>query len=337
MPDRAALSTRFLLRCGWEKALRAALAGDASARSYERLVLGGRRAVLMDAPPEMAEDTGAFVRVARHLSGLGLSAPEILAEDHHNGFLLLEDLGDDLFARLVERDAGLETTLYETAVDALVHLQSVPPCPDLPELGPNEWAEAACFAIDWYRFAVVGEQTGRTPFRTILADLIAEHANGPRVMILRDYHAENLIWLPRRKGPARVGLLDFQLAQLGQPCYDLVSLCQDARREVASETERCMKARFAGAVGAEEHTFAVSYATFGAQRALRILGVFSRLSLVSGKPGYVSLIPRVWAQLQRNLSHPALAPLARICADLLPEPTGQRLERIRDQCGSQKR
>jgi N-acetylmuramate 1-kinase len=131
---------------------------------------------------------------------------------------------------------------------------------------------------------------------------------------------------------ARVGLLDFQLAQMGQPGYDLVSLLQDARRDVSAETEAAMVARFLEATGAGAQAFAPAYAVLGAQRALRILGVFARLSLVAGKPGYVALIPRVWGQLQRNLAHPALADLRALCAELLPEPTPEGLERIRAQC-----
>ena len=151
-------------------------------------------------------------------------------------------------------------------------------------------------------------------------------------MILRDYHAENLLWLPDRKGLARVGLLDFQLAQMGQPGYDLVSLLQDARRDVPEMQEAAMISRFAALSGMSG--FEESYAVLGAQRALRILGVFSRLCLVAGKAQYVALIPRVWRQLWRNLAHPALAPLAEICTTLLPEPTLETLERIRAQCGS---
>jgi aminoglycoside/choline kinase family phosphotransferase len=152
-------------------------------------------------------------------------------------------------------------------------------------------------------------------------------------MILRDYHAENLLWLPDREGIARVGVLDFQLAQMGQPGYDLVSLLQDARRDVSAETEAAMIRRFKDNMGADAG-FDAAYAVLGAQRALRILGIFTRLCRVSGKPGYLRLIPRVWGQLQRNLTHPATAPLARLCRELLPEPTPEVLSFIGDSCPS---
>jgi aminoglycoside/choline kinase family phosphotransferase len=332
MPDRADHKAAFLSRAGWAGAGCRFLAGDASARSYDRLTRAGKTAVLMDAPPDTGEDVGPFVAIARHLTGIGLSAPGILAQDRDHGFLLLEDLGDDLFARLTIRDPSCEPALYAAAVDVLICLQAHRPAPGLPDAGAADWAGAAAVALDWYRHAITGDRVDTALFRQTVQTALEAHANGPRVMILRDYHAENLLWLPQRAGVARVGLLDFQLAQLGQPGYDLVSLCQDARRDVSSSVQAAMIRRFVAAKGLEEAGFAASYATLGAQRALRILGMFARLCLGMGKPGYVALIPRVWAQLQQNLLHPALADLSVLCADLLPEPTASRLERIRSQC-----
>ncbi|MCA3442579.1 MAG: phosphotransferase [Rhodobacter sp.] len=332
MPDRADHKAAFLSQAGWAGAGCRFLADDASARSYDRLTRAGKTAVLMDAPPDTGEDVGPFVAIARHLTGIGLSAPGILAQDRDHGFLLLEDLGDDLFARLIIRDPSCEPALYAAAVDVLICLQAHRPAPDLPDAGAADWAGAAAVALDWYRYAITGDRVDTTLFRQTLQTALEAHANGPRVMILRDYHAENLLWLPKRAGVARVGLLDFQLAQLGQPGYDLVSLCQDARRDVSSSVQAAMIRRFVAAKGLEEAGFAASYATLGAQRALRILGMFARLCLGMGKPGYVALIPRVWAQLQQNLLHPALADLSLLCADLLPDPTASRLERIRSQC-----
>lgn len=333
MTSRRALSDAFLRHAGWGSASRHFLAGDASDRSYDRLTLGDQTAVLMDAPPGKGDDPAAFAAIARHLSALGLSPPAILAEDYVNGFLLIEDLGDGLFARLVAADSALEIPLYAAATDVLVHLQRHPAPHDLPNLSAQDWAAAAAFAPDWYAFAATGKAPDSAMFVTVLSDLMRTYADGPRVMILRDYHAENLLWLPGRTGVARVGLLDFQLAQMGQPGYDLVSLLQDARRDVAAETEAAMVARFCAATQTDPTAFAPVYATLGAQRALRILGIFARLCLKGGKPGYLSLMPRVWTQLWHNLAHPALAPLAAICHDLLPAPTPETLERIRAQCG----
>lgn len=327
MTDRDLARQSFLTRAGWGGADRRFLAGDASDRSYDRLTKPGQSAVLMDAPPGKGDDPATFLFIASHLRSLGLSAPAPLAQDLQGGFLLLEDLGDGLFARLTAADPALEMPLYTAATDVLTHLQSQPIPPGLPRLTPAQWAEAAAFAFDWYRFAATGEMSDTGDFRTMLTRLIARH-DGHRVMTLRDYHAENLMWLPDRTGLARVGLLDFQLAQAGHPAYDLVSLLQDARRDVSAETEAQMIARFA-----PDADFADSYAVWGAQRALRILGVFARLCLLAGKPGYLPLLPRVWSLLQRNLAHPALAELRSLC-DALPEPTPDTLNRIGGQCGA---
>lgn len=322
----------FLNTTNWATAQRVFLAGDASDRRYERLHLAGRTAVLMDAPPGKGDDPADFISIAAHLTTLGLSAPRILAQDLANGFLLIEDLGDALFARLIVQDPSLERQLYAAATDVLLHIQSSPAPSNVPNLRAQDWAKAAGFALDWYRFAIAGNSGEDAGFYDALNRLIETHADGPRVLILRDYHAENLLWLPERGGIARVGLLDFQLGQLGQPAYDLVSLLQDARRDVSPSIEAAMIARFRHV--ADPEIFSATYATIGAQRALRILGIFARLCLVAGKPHYVDLIPRVWGQLQRNLAHPALADLAEICADVLPEPTPDALERIRAQCGT---
>jgi aminoglycoside/choline kinase family phosphotransferase len=330
--DRGVLAQAFLDRAGWGDARRSFLAGDASARRYERVQRAERTAVLMDAPPGMGEEIAPFVQIAAHLRGLGLSAPEVLAEDEARGFLLLEDLGDDVFARVLDERPELEDALYRAAVEVLAVVQEGRAPPGLPDLSAADWADAAAMALDVYGAAAGAPTGGREAFCATLTDCLSRHADGPRVMILRDYHAENLIWLPLRDGVRRVGVLDFQLAQMGQPVYDLVSLCQDARRDVAAATEAAMLTRFAERTGCEMAALGEAYAVFGAQRALRILGVFARLAIEAGKPRYLALMPRVHAQLQRNLAHPALAPLAPVCARIVPEPTPAILERIARRC-----
>ena len=334
MTDRKALSQIFVVKAGWESAHRSFLAGDASDRSYARLTRGSETAVLMDVPPGKGDDPADFLAVAAHLRGLGLSAPRCFAQDLENGFLLLEDLGDAIYARLLADEPKLENSLYFAATDVLSHLQAEPAAPNLPNLTAEDWAQAACFALDWYRFGATGDRIDTSLFRQTLTDLLCSYADGPRVMILRDFHAENLLWLPDRTGLARVGLLDFQLAQLGQPVYDLVSMLQDARRDVSRETEIAMQRHFITLTGTEANAFHAAYATVGAQRALRILGIFARLCLHGGKSSYLALIPRVWEQLQRNLTAPELAPLAKICSTLLPPPTPEILKNIGSQCAS---
>lgn len=334
MSDRKALAQAFLDRHEWGAARRAFLAGDASDRSYDRLWRGSAMAVLMDAPPGKGDDPAQFVAIAQHLARLGLSPPRIMAQDLTQGFLLMEDLGDGLFARIVAADPARERDLMIAATDVLVTLQTHPAPPDLDDMSAADWAAAAGFALDFYAFAITGQKPDKTEFLAHLTHAMQTHADGPRVVILRDYHAENLLYLPDRVGVARVGLLDFQLAQMGQPGYDLISLVQDARRDVSPDAAQAAIAHFTGQTGCNPDAFAASLAVLGAQRALRILGVFARLCMVGGKPGYLRLIPRVWGHLHENLSHPALADLAIVCRALLPPPTPDNLKRIAARCAT---
>ncbi len=329
---RRALSEAFLANAGWSDAQRDFLAGDASPRSYDRLVRGGETAVLMDAPPERGEDVRPFTAMARHLRGLGLSAPEILAQDTENGFLLLEDLGDSLYARLLERDPAPEAEIYTAAVEVLAALQAAPPPPGLPAHTRAFMAEAAGLSMTWYASAVTGEPHDAAPLVAAMDRALAAHCTRPPVLVLRDYHAENLLWLPGRQGLARVGLLDFQMGSMGQPEYDLISLLQDARRDVPLDLADRLIAHFAHLTRADPDRTATACAVLGAQRNLRILGGFTRLSLHFGKPGYVRLIPRVRAHLHRDLAHPALEDVRK--AARLPEPTPEALQRIIDLCGT---
>ena len=323
----------FLAQVGWGAAVRAHLAGDASARSYERLRLGDKRAVLMDAPPAAGEGTAEFLRIGSHLASLGLSSPKVYEADEGTGFLLLEDFGDALYTTVLLGDPSLESILYDAAVEVLLAVQAAAGPDNLPDLSARDWAEAASFAPDWYVAAITGQRSDAAEFTARLAEALATHADATRVLILRDYHAGNLLWLPERKGAARVGILDFQQAQNGQAGYDLVSLLQDARRDVGVAVEAAGLARFAAGRGVTVGDLSTAYAILGAQRALRIIGIFARLCLVAGKPGYVGLIPRAWGQLVRNLKHPALSSLRADCLALLPEPTEAALSRIKDQCG----
>ena len=330
---REARKRAFLSAAGWGDADRAHLSGDASARRYERLHLAGRTAVLMDSPPGPGDDTADFLRIAGHLSGLGLSPPRILDAWPDDGLVLLEDLGDALFTNVLAAEPALEGALYQAAVEVLLAVQAAAPPAGVPDLTPTDWAVAAAMATDWYAAAITGQRPDPGPFTRALAAALERHADGPRNLILRDYHAGNLIWLPDRKGAARVGLLDFQQAQMGQPVYDLISLVQDARRDVGAGTQAACRAQFAASAGLPIEALDTASAVIAAQRALRILGIFARLCLVAAKPAYVALIPRVWAQLTEALRHPDLAELRAVCRALLPEPTPQALDRITLQCG----
>lgn len=317
----------FLNEQGWQDASQRHLAGDASNRSYKRL----RRpddttAILMDAPPTTGEDTRPFLHVARYLEALGLSPPEILAADVENGFLLLEDLGDALFARLMAADPNQQPSLYQAAVDVLLHLHQSPPL-DLPVCDTDWLVDMTAPAFEFY-----APDAGPEVFLNHLRAQTRTFDVMPRVVILRDYHAENLIWIPARTGTERVGLLDFQDALLGHPAYDLVSVLQDARRDVSTEIEETMIKHYLSNTRCDPVAFRTAYAVIGVQRNLRILGIFARLCLRDAKPHYLDFVPRVWGYLQRDLAHPALGDLASALAPLLPEPSPQFLAKLRRQC-----
>ncbi|GHD98288.1 aminoglycoside phosphotransferase [Defluviimonas sp. 20V17] len=327
MPDRDQLAADFAARAGWGAARWLPLAGDASARRYFRLIAeSGATSVLMDAPPGLAESVADFTRVAQHLRALDLSAPKILAEDPARGFLLLEDLGDALFARQLKADPGLEKRLYTAATDVLLHLNTAPPLPGLPVYDIATMADYVSVLAESYA------GTDAAPLVAAMRKALGRLVPDTEAMILRDYHAENLLWLPERKGLARVGLLDFQLAMRCHPAYDLVSLLQDARRDVSPDIEAAMIARFAAATDAEPVAFAASYAALGAQRNLRIVGLFARLARQAGKTRYLAMIPRVWALAQRCLTHPELADLAEIVTKSIPEPSPDHLSALAAQC-----
>lgn len=328
---RALAGEDFLRRTGWQGAERQTLAGDASARRFLRLRRGAETAVLLDNPPGLPDRVPEFVTVARHLRGLGLSAPEILAVDAEAGFVLMEDLGDALMAERLARAPAEEMALYTLATDVLPVLQVGPVPPGLPDLTLTDWAEAAMLGLAFYTRGITGQSPDPAPLRTALAEALGRLGDGPKVLIHRDYFAGNILLLDR-PGVRAAGLLDFQLAQAGARVYDFVSLLQDARRDLGPGVEDAMKARFAAATG-QGAGFEGAYAVWGVQRALRILGVFARLCLVEGKAGYLRHLPRVRAQLDRNLTHPGLAGLKRLCDGLIPPADAAALSRLEAQCG----
>lgn len=310
MTDRLSLSTAFLARAGWGEATRSKLAGDASFRKYDRLRRGDTSAVLMDAPPPQ-ENIRPFIYIARHLESLAYSAPRILAEDAEHGFLLLEDLGDDLFARLI-RNGAAETPLYEATIDFLLDLHRQAAPSGIVPYDEQRLIDEVELFIDWYLPALTGRdvpQAQRQAFRFLWTILAPEVAQEPHVLVLRDFHAENLLWLPQRRGPAKIGLLDFQDAVAGHPAYDLVSLLEDARRDVDPALAEVMLQRYISGSGVDDAAFRRAYAILGAQRNIRILGIFTRLWKRDGKPQYQAFMPRMWGLVERDLAHPALADL----------------------------
>ena len=303
-PDTA---PAFLARHGWGGARIAPLAGDASFRRYFRVhAADGATAVLMDAPPEK-EDSRPFLAIGRQLHDMGFSAPQALATALDIGLVLLEDFGDDRVGPVLVREPGRERAVYETAVDILAALHQLPAGPVPPYAEPELLREARLFP-DWYLPAMnITEAPGHD---AAWAPLWAAVRAEPPVLVLRDYHADNLMIIDR-PGLRGLGLLDYQDALAGHPAYDLASLLQDIRRTVSPALEAAMIDRYLAArPGVDGAAFRTAYAILAAQRNIKILGVFTRLYVRDGKAGYPAFHPRLWELVTRNLADPALAPVA---------------------------
>ncbi len=323
------------------------LQGDASVRRYARITRApGGGAILMDwaRQPDgpairnglpysriahLAEDVRPFVAVAAALRALGLGVPAIYAQDLDRGFLLIEDLGDRVFGHEVETGAADQALLWRTATETLAALSviippSILPVGDgtehrLPEYDRGALSIETELLLDWHWPMLHGSPMpgdARAEFLSQWGVVFDRLAVLPPAWVLRDYHSPNLLWLPEREGIARVGVIDFQDAMRGPPAYDLVSLLQDARVDVAPELEAAVFDHYCAAVtarqtGFDRDAFAFAYAALGAQRNTKILGIFARLAKRDGKPGYLRHVPRLWRYLERDLAHPDLAGLKR--------------------------
>ncbi|MEM6622849.1 MAG: phosphotransferase [Pseudomonadota bacterium] len=327
--ERNALIRRFLNAAGWASASLAPLAGDASNRRYLRVVDTDRIAVLMDAPPDQGEDTQPFIAVTNWLRALDLSAPQILAADNNMGFLLLEDLGDALFARHLQQKPKDSVPLYGAAVDLLLRVSRARAPDWMADYDKSVLEREAALFCDWWLPLSAGQtiaDDARADFLGLVNEVTGTVAETRQIAVLRDYHAENLLWLPDRSAHANVGLLDYQDALAGHPAYDLVSLLEDARRDTELDLQQAMLARYLmGRPYLDRDAFLAAYSTLGAQRNLKIIGIFARLAVRDGKPRYLGLIPRVWGHLQNDLKHPALASLARWLAQNTEPPTPAKL------------
>ena len=284
--------------------------GDASFRRYFRIRDGERKAMLMHAPPPH-EDPRPFLDVAHWLAAHGHRAPHILAEDAQEGWILLEDFGMDRMRDWLDENPEGEANAYAAAIDALAELHRVPPGPFDPYDMATYRREAALLT-EWYCPAMeldVDAGAYLAAWDEALAPLLERQK--PGVTVLRDYHAENIMLLgPAPDGSGAQGLIDFQDALVGHPAYDVVSLLQDARRDVSPELERTMLDRYVASAAPGDH-FEADYARLGAQRNAKIVGIFTRLWKRDGKQRYLAMIPRVWEAMERDLEHPALAPVAR--------------------------
>lgn len=324
--DRTEQLRVFLARHGWGDARRAPLASDASFRRYERLDRDGIHAVLMDAPPPK-EDVRPFVALARHLRALGFGAPEVRAEDPELGAALLEDFGDATFTRVLAEKVTEERTLYELATDVLIQLHRIAPTRAVPKsLDPynhKRLLDEAMLLFDWYFPAVTGRRASVQAQREFVMAWLGSAFMGlsdlPSTLVLRDFHVDNLVVRESGEGIARCGLLDFQDALEGPRAYDLMSLLEDARRDVPPKLASAMTERYLAAFpNLNRIQFMGDFAILAVQRHAKVIGIFTRLLARDGKPDYLVHIPRVWRLLERRLDYPALAGVRDWLARHLP-------------------
>jgi N-acetylmuramate 1-kinase len=343
---------QFLTEAGYADASRHRMAGDASTRSYARLIRHDGVVILMNSPrrpdgpaiyggksysaaAHLAEDVKPFVAIANGLRERGFSAPAIHHADLDAGFLITEDFGS---AGVIEGDPPRPIAeRYQAATDMLaaLHREALP---EILPLGPQltyaipAYDTDALLAeiglmLDWYLPDRDAEPTEnvRAEFVAMWRDLLGKLATAPKTWVLRDYHSPNLIWLDERPDTSKVGIIDFQDTVLGAPAYDLASLLQDARIDVPEQLElalltRYIKARRTADGSFDPAGFAELYAIMSAQRNTKLLGIFARLNRRDGKPQYLRHQPRIWTYLTRSLAHPALAGIREWYSANVPPP-----------------
>lgn len=332
----------FLARAGRGDAERRYLVGDASPRAYEEVrPAAGPSMILMNAPrlpfgpvlrdgkrytelAHIAEDVRPFIAVDGLLRSCGLSAPDIVASDLDKGLVLLEDFG---LEGVVDAEGRPIAGRYEVAIDVLAalhgHRRPGPlPLPTgeryvIPPFDRTAMAIEVEQIADWYvpwKSGAALDPEARKEFVALWNGLIDIAQASEQNVLLRDVHSPNLFWLPRRSGPARIGLIDFQDAMIGPTAYDVASLVQDARVTIGPDLARRLTGHYIAlrrernpAFDAE--AFETALAIMEAQRTTKILGIFVRLKLRDGKPGYLRHIPRLEAYLSAALRHPVLHPL----------------------------
>lgn len=260
----------------------------------------------MDAPPDGS--TTAFVAMTEWLRAAGLSAPEIFCARPEAGLLILEDLGDAKVSSLLSVERRPE--IYDACLDLLLHIRACKP-PPLARPDARTLAAWTTLADEWYPGA---DPHALSRFRAVLETVLEEFVAVPPAVSLRDFHADNLMWLSDRERFRRLGLLDYQDAFLTHPVYDLVSLLTDARTDVPRSLREEILKEYARRSGNEPEALASAFAAFSAQRNLRILGIFARAAVRDGKSFHLTKMPRVFGYLSEALEHPIFD---EVCDDLL--------------------
>ena len=319
--SRANERSHFLTTHGLQNATILPLVPDASTRRYFRIQQGSSSLMLMDAPPAV-ENPARFVQVTKYLQHLGARVPKIIASDTTGGWILLEDLGDQTLTHLLDKGIS-ELSLYQSAVDSLLtvqrtftarHTKIVLPPYDLTAM----LGEAELF-FDWYLPARLNHKLGPrecVEYRDIWADLYEGLPALNPVLVHRDFHVDNLLMVNDE-----CAMLDYQDALLGSPAYDLMSLLEDARRDVDLSLQNQMMQYWIEQSGVDRDAFLGHYRFWAAQRHCKVAGIFVRLWLRDGKDVYLGHLPRVIRLLLKNLQSPALKPIKDWIVKILPELT----------------
>ena len=306
----------FLKNAGWDRAQRSAIAGDLSTRQYLRLKRTDQTAILLQCDPAIDASLPAFLRTTQWIRSNNLSAPEIYAADQDSGLALLEDFGDAKLTHLIRADPACQRPHYETILETLIRLRQAEPM-DVARPTAVDFCEATKLADDWYPGAAPGELNA---FRAGLVTILGDVLTATPTTSLRDFHADNIIWLPKRTRPKRAGLLDYQDAILTHPAYDLMSLLTDARTDVSPSLRDDILHAYARQTGDGIESLKTAVSVLGAQRSLRILGIFARAARRDGKTQHLPALPRVYAYLMDSARHPMLAPFADALRAGLPAP-----------------
>jgi aminoglycoside/choline kinase family phosphotransferase len=315
MTDREILKQNFLQKHNFAHYRRDKMKEDASFRKYERITTDHKTYLLMDAPPDK-EKVIPFIEIGNFLYNNNFSAPEIIAQDTDNGFLLLEDFGDELYTKVLSENEKDEEYFYRIAINALIQLQNTEIKDNfLPKYDDETLINEALLFTQWYLPILTGEQTKDElveEYKEILIYLLQYTKSLGEVFVHRDYHADNLLWLEEREGTSRVGIIDFQDAVIGSPIYDMVSILSDVRRDVSQDTVDKMISHYLNAKPSiSRKDFLSSYAILGAQRNLKIIGIVARKSLRDHNSSYLNLLPRAWKHVETSLKHPLLLPLQK--------------------------
>ena len=285
-----------------------AISSDASFRKYFRVA----DKILMDADPTLVDDLDAFINIDNLLISISLNAPKIYSIDKENGFLLLEDLGDNLFSKVL--NANNEESLYKKAIDILIYLHNR----NINQFSKNNLVENYSdekliseteLFIEWYikgHLNIKINENQINEFKEIFSKIITSLQLKYDTLVLRDFHVDNLVLQHSRSGLRQVGLLDFQDAVLGQSSYDLISLIEDVRRPISSELKTSLIKYFIDATGYNSEQLDNEMAFYSVQRNLKILGIFCRLSIRDQKSQYMKFNDNAWQFINNNLKNPLM-------------------------------